>query len=203
MIIPENGLISINVPLNILRSGALSTRTTHPFYMAKFQKLLDGLNLKIKLENPYRFKTKGEMASDCLDKNFLAKNFKNTISCSSPGKGRYLGDTYRHCGHCVPCIIRKASLAAAFPEDDTDYRIGVSCDRILDGSLAEGDNYKSFKFAIDELEEIDKKEDEFNYIIRIPGSLEDYNDDEIKKYVEVYKRGMQEVKNIIERIEVK
>ena len=31
---PENGLIAINVPLDPLRLGALSTRTTHPFYIA-------------------------------------------------------------------------------------------------------------------------------------------------------------------------
>ncbi|HHS9527573.1 TPA: Qat anti-phage system QueC-like protein QatC, partial [Raoultella ornithinolytica] len=30
--VPENGLISLNVPLDPLRVGALSTRTTHPFY---------------------------------------------------------------------------------------------------------------------------------------------------------------------------
>jgi hypothetical protein len=29
--VPENGLIVINVPLDPLRLGAFSTRTTHPF----------------------------------------------------------------------------------------------------------------------------------------------------------------------------
>src|SRR5206468_929889 len=37
--VPENGLISLNVPLDILRVGACSTRTTHPFYMARWQDL--------------------------------------------------------------------------------------------------------------------------------------------------------------------
>lgn len=41
--IPENGLISLNVPLDPLRLGAWSTRTTHPFYLAKWQELLSGL----------------------------------------------------------------------------------------------------------------------------------------------------------------
>ena len=34
--VPENGLISLNVPLDPLRLGAWSTRTTHPFYMARW-----------------------------------------------------------------------------------------------------------------------------------------------------------------------
>ena len=31
--IPENGLIALNVPLDNLRVGSHSTRTTHPFYL--------------------------------------------------------------------------------------------------------------------------------------------------------------------------
>ncbi len=37
--VPENGLISLNVPLDPLRLGALSTRTTHPYYMARWNDL--------------------------------------------------------------------------------------------------------------------------------------------------------------------
>jgi hypothetical protein len=43
--VPENGLISLNVPLNPLRLGAWSTRTTHPFYMARWQELLNFLDM--------------------------------------------------------------------------------------------------------------------------------------------------------------
>jgi len=41
--IPENGLISLNVPLDPLRLGALSTRTTHPYFMARYNDLLAAL----------------------------------------------------------------------------------------------------------------------------------------------------------------
>ena len=33
LLVPENGLIALNVPLDPLRLGANSTRTTHPYYM--------------------------------------------------------------------------------------------------------------------------------------------------------------------------
>src|SRR5258708_32543848 len=57
--VPENGLISLNVPLDPLRVGAWSTRTTHPFYMARWQKLLLGLGIGGSFGKPYRLKTKG------------------------------------------------------------------------------------------------------------------------------------------------
>ena len=38
--VPENGPIALNVPLDLLRLGSLSTRTTHPFYMARWNDLL-------------------------------------------------------------------------------------------------------------------------------------------------------------------
>ena len=43
--VPENGLISLNVPLDPLRLGAWSTRTTHPYYMARWQELLDSFSI--------------------------------------------------------------------------------------------------------------------------------------------------------------
>src|SRR6185369_16446022 len=55
--VPENGLIAVNVPLDPLRLGALSTRTTHPFYIARWNDALQGLGLKGRIENPYWDKT--------------------------------------------------------------------------------------------------------------------------------------------------
>ena len=57
---PENGLIALNVPLDPLRLGALSTRTTHPFYIARWNELLSLLEVPGRVENPYWNQTKGE-----------------------------------------------------------------------------------------------------------------------------------------------
>lgn len=43
--VPENGLIALNVPLDPLRLGSNSTRTTHPYYMARWNDLLGELGL--------------------------------------------------------------------------------------------------------------------------------------------------------------
>jgi hypothetical protein len=60
---PENGFIALNVPLDVLRLGALSTRTTHPFYIARWNDLLSLLGIPGRVENPYWSKTKGEMVA--------------------------------------------------------------------------------------------------------------------------------------------
>ena len=43
--VPENGVISLNIPLTVMRLGSLSTRTTHPYFMGLMQNLLYGLGL--------------------------------------------------------------------------------------------------------------------------------------------------------------
>jgi hypothetical protein len=55
--VPENGLIALNVPLDPLRLGSNSTRTTHPYYMARWNDLLGELGINGELRNPYWDKT--------------------------------------------------------------------------------------------------------------------------------------------------
>ena len=43
--VPENGVIGINVPVSPSRAGSLSTRTTHPFFMAMLRRLLDSIGI--------------------------------------------------------------------------------------------------------------------------------------------------------------
>ena len=70
--VPENGLIALNVPLDPLRLGALSTRTTHPFYIARWNELLDILAIPGRVENPYWDQTKGEMTTACAERRAVA-----------------------------------------------------------------------------------------------------------------------------------
>jgi hypothetical protein len=71
--VPENGLISLNIPLDPLRLGSLSTRTTHPYYMRMYNKLLSKLGIPAKVTNPYGYETKGEMVAGCKNQKFLGK----------------------------------------------------------------------------------------------------------------------------------
>lgn len=112
----ENGFISINPPLTGARLGSLSTRTTHPVFLGLFQKFLDTVGLRVKLETPYQFLTKGEMLKDCADQAFLREYAHISTSC-----GRYARNGYKHCGRCVPCLIRRAAFYASGITDRTSY----------------------------------------------------------------------------------
>lgn len=112
----ENGFISINPPLTDFRLGSLSTRTTHPVYLTLLQHVFDAAKLNVKIENPYQFKTKGQMLAECVDQSFLIKHASNTTSC-----GRYARNGFKHCGRCVPCLIRRASFKAWGKKDATVY----------------------------------------------------------------------------------
>lgn len=115
LFVPENGLIAINPPLTNRRIGALSTRTTHPYYLDQIQTVMDMAGIDVELENPYAQKTKGEMMAACASQQRLAAMAPRTVSC---GKWKRKGV---QCGRCVPCLIRRASFHAAGWQDRTIY----------------------------------------------------------------------------------
>lgn len=112
--IPENGFICINPPLVPGRVSSLSTRTTHPMFIAMLQALLTGLGVEVRLELPYQFKTKGEMLRECLNPDLLRAWAADSTSC-----GRFRTYNRVHCGRCVPCMIRKSAFLAWDSQMDT------------------------------------------------------------------------------------
>jgi hypothetical protein len=117
LFVPENGFISLNVPLTPLRLGSLSTRTTHPVFMAAMQRILAAADLRVRLETPYRFKTKGEMLVECRNQALVRAHAFETTSC-----GRYARMAFTHCGRCVPCLVRRAAIRHWGMADGTPYR---------------------------------------------------------------------------------
>lgn len=112
--VPENGLISLNIPLNAGRAGSLSTKTTHPVFMTRLQGVWDALGIPGVLYRPYAYLTKGEMLLGCRDQANLAQLAPSSTSC-----GRYGYYGYRHCGRCVPCMVRRASFMRAGMADNS------------------------------------------------------------------------------------
>ena len=124
LIIPENGTISINYPLTPSRVSSLSTRTTHPYVLKNTQELLVELGLSILIDNPYTFKTKGEMFLECTNQNFLRRIYQDSVSCGKRGRRQFHFDnpTENHnCGRCMPCIYRRASLNKADLDNENHY----------------------------------------------------------------------------------
>jgi hypothetical protein len=193
--VPENGLISLNVPMDPLRLGSLSTRTTHPFYMARWNELLDLLAIPGRVATPYQYRTKGEMLAACGDQELLRRCIAQSMSCSSPTKGRWIGRSIEHCGYCVPCLIRRASIRAAFRDDGdpTPYTCADLRAGTRKTTTAEGKQIRSFQLACDRVE---AKPEIAGALIHKPGPLSDRLDD-LEQLAAVYRRGMAEVAGLL------
>lgn len=198
--VPENGLISLNVPLDPLRVGAWSTRTTHPFYMARWNDLLAHLGINSALENPYRFTTKGEMLRGCAEQELLQAQVRQTISCSSISKARWAKHTPGHCGFCVPCLIRRAAIASALPLDPTTYVLSDLNAQPLNANGAQGEHIRSFQHVANRL---GRDPQVARILVHKTGPLTDYTDSEVAEYAAVFRRGVEEVARLTRKVVVR
>lgn len=189
--VAENGLISLNVPLTRSRSGSSSTRTTHPHFLGLLRDLLITLGVNVPIETPYRFKTKGEMLRECLDQATLAQASAQSMSCSHPESGRFRGRSpSQHCGYCVPCIIRRASLhAAGLPQ--SQYSIDVLT-HPPGADTKTGRDLRAFHMAIERL--ADAQPTRFLFDVMSTGPLPP---SDAAHYADVYRRGMAEVRGLL------
>lgn len=194
--VPENGLIAVNVPLDPLRLGALSTRTTHPFYIARWNDALRGLDLNGRIENSYWDRTKGEMVAACANGTLLRQLISSSLSCASPTKGRWQGLGIQHCGYCLPCLIRRAALVTGLrPDSDpTVYTIDNLIDRVLDTRQSEGVQIRSFQLAIERLR---ARPGLAPILIHKPGPLFDESSVRQEAIAGVYRRGLEEVGELL------
>lgn len=189
----ENGLLSLNVPLTKNRSGGLSTRTTHPYFLSMYQNILDSLGIRSIIKTPFRFLTKGEVLRVSKNNKVLGEGVKLTHSCSHVTYVRFKGKSPdNHCGYCLPCIVRRAATKFA-GLDDVDYVVDVLKDN-LPASKVEGKDLFAVKVALERLETM--RLPLLSHVRSagpLPGTYE-----EIKQYVDVYRRGMTELKMLIE-----
>lgn len=188
-------MIALNVPLDKLRVGSHSTRTTHPFYLEKWNKVLNMLGFNITVENIYWDKTKGEMADECKNKEFLSKVIKKSISCSSPAKAKWKKLPPQHCGYCVPCLIRRAAMQKAFGlgKDGTDYTQESTNAILKEHVNATGSQLRSFQLAINRIK---KQPNISKTLIHKPGPLKS-DAEYLDRLAGVYLRGLLEVDDFI------
>lgn len=111
IIVPENGTVSLNFPLSASRRSSCSTRTTHPFVLDSVLSIWQVLNVTTNIQNPYEFKTKGKMVNDCNAQHNLSALIAMSNSCGKRGhRSHWEIPGASHCGICMPCIYRQASL---------------------------------------------------------------------------------------------
>lgn len=186
-IVPENGLISLNIPLTGTRLSSHSTRTTHPFYLDTFKKVLRTIGIKNPISNPFQFDTKGEMMINCKNPDFLKSTYGKTLSCSHPDNSRFTKGQKPgiHCGYCVPCIIRKAS-EKKFNASETKY-----APKIIDVLKKSGRDIRAFKLSIERMSDYSRHKLILEILKSGPLPFDDKK--ELDNYLALYERGMEEV----------
>ena len=196
--IPENGLIALNVPLDPTRIGSNSTRTTHPFYVRRWNDLLAAIGIPGKVVNPYWDRTKGEMVRACKLPDQLRTLLPLSISCAHPSTKRFAADGLNHCGTCVPCVIRRAAIEAALGagNDPTGYRCPDLAAQPLSAKAQQGKQIRGFQFALDRLA---RTPGLARILIHKPGPLRE-DVDNLDGLTGVYERGMGEVGRLLEGV---
>ncbi|MDD2906157.1 MAG: hypothetical protein PHH41_02135 [Sulfurimonas sp.] len=133
IIAPENGVISINIPLNPSRSCSNSTKTMHPYFIKKLQDALYKLNIFVEIENPCLFQTKGEMLVQNQNQNLIRELANKTISCSHATlRMNWTRTDKNNCGYCIPCSIRRAAIHKldSTLDDGLEYGYDIGRDEI-------------------------------------------------------------------------
>lgn len=152
----DNGVVSLNLPINGQVIGARATRSTHP----KFIRLFNGLTQQVfpggpRVVNPLWDRTRAEGLGVLQDINAM-ELIQETCSCSHP---RYLTRMQSHCGVCSQCIDRRfATLAAGLEEYDPPggYRIDIlrqGLSQVRDQTMAL--SYTRFAAEVEDLDEIE------------------------------------------------
>lgn len=191
MVIPENGFISLNVPLTPSRLGSFSTRTTHPYLIATLRQVLEALTIGVELELPYRFMTKGEMLKQCREQAALADGIPETMSCAHPGAGRFSGEKVanRHCGYCLPCLIRRASIRS-FMSDPTSYQVS---DLNAPLTPSRGSDLRACKLALERYRRTAPRISDLLKSGPLPGT-----DDDRQRYLGGFSRGLAELGALVD-----
>jgi len=191
LFVPENSLISLNVPFTISRSGSLSTRTTHPHFIALFREMTAELGIHNPIVLPYRFMTKGEMLLNCREQKVLRRITLLSMSCAHSETARWeKRNPGTHCGYCVPCLIRRASTTAA-KIPDAQYAVDVLTSP-PPHHRKKGSDLRAILIALERFHTRTKRGTMFDVLSA--GALPP---DDILTYRDAYCRGMEELSALL------
>lgn len=115
----ENGIIGVNLPISRQVVGATATRTAHPRVLRGFSRILQAVaGRKLVVENPYVLKTRAEVL-ERLAACGGAELIRHSVSCAHVHASSTM---HPHCGVCSQCVDRRfgvlaAGLEAQDPED--------------------------------------------------------------------------------------
>lgn len=106
----ENGVIGLNLPISRQVVGATATRTAHPKVLWGFSRILGAVaGRRLTVENPFALKTRSEVLQ-CLAASGAAGLIRHSVSCAHVSDRN---NQHPHCGVCSQCVDRRFSMLAA------------------------------------------------------------------------------------------
>lgn len=191
LLVPENGFIAINIPLTPSRIGTSSTRTTHPYFLEKIQRVAQTVGLQHPIRNPLEGKTKGEVLAECTDPHTLGRLASESVSCAHPSRrGRWRRREARNCGYCVPCIIRRAAFHHVGQDRGSDYGFDVCAEELGSDLDIAGD----LRAVLDCLRHVQTPEAIRDRVV-LTGPLDP---EQRQRFSALIGRGLDELRNLVE-----
>lgn len=121
----ENGIIALNLPISPQLIGATATRTAHPNVLHGFSKILETVSgHALSIQNPFSLYTRAE-ALRHLTGAGLEDLVAETVSCTRVSTRQA---ERPHCGRCSQCVDRRFGvLAAGLGDHDPEarYELGL------------------------------------------------------------------------------
>ncbi|NTW00197.1 MAG: hypothetical protein HGA19_02700 [Oscillochloris sp.] len=192
LLVPENGLIAINIPLTPSRVGTCSTRTTHPFFLKVFGEVIGSLGYSNPIINPFELKTKGEILAEISGRDALLQLALNSVSCAHPSRRAiWVRRNSRNCGYCVPCLVRRASFHAIAQDDGKWYGIDIQHGEMdLQSQVA-----SDVRAMLDCLNQVRTQQD-IEERVRMTGPIPP---EQRSNYVQMIGRGLRELRAFLEK----
>ena len=135
VIVPENGVTSLNLAQSAQSVGAMRSRTTHPKTLWLYRKLLTALGLDIRLETPFADATKADVIAEAMTRGGEDLAHR-TVSCA---RGMFRRPIQPHCGTCSQCVDRRfAGIAAGWDDaiERPQHEVDLFRDPLVDGEAA-------------------------------------------------------------------
>lgn len=197
----DNGIVSINLPQSGQTYSTLLSRSTHPRYIEKIQRLMQAIteDSSLSIINTLLFKTKKEVME------FLANSghpdlLQETISCAhTEGKTRL----QPHCGVCSQCIDRRFnSIASGLTQYDLvdRYEKDIFIDSLQEGEeLTLAENYVRLALELEKVANPDQFFTAFPQLydcLPMDGDVERFGD----HIWELFQRHQKIVNNVVEKM---
>lgn len=139
--VPENGVVSLNLPKLEQTFGSRASRSTQPRFLHEFSTLFSAVfNKQMSISNPLLLKTKAEVFRLIADSGH-PDIIQETVSCTHT-MGMPVATP--HCGVCSQCVDRRiAAIAAGVEEHDLaeGYQVDIFLEKLEGEGIQQAESY--------------------------------------------------------------